>query len=205
MTPSRPISTRIDSAIARANPDMKTDATIGIRRLTHAAVGTIVAMKKYLAVTAVLVSALALAACSSPAPSTTPSSSAAASPSATSKPSTSASSLAVMKTSLGSAITDAKGNSLYLFDSDVQNSGASTCYDDCATLWPPLLTTTATPDATGVTGKLGTITRTDGTKQVTVNGWPVYYYADDKAPGDVNGQAFKDVWWLLTPAGERLK
>jgi len=48
---------------------------------------------------------------------------------------------------------------------------------------------------------LGTITRADGTVQVTYNGWPLYYYASDKASGDVMGEGVGNVWYVITPEG----
>jgi predicted lipoprotein with Yx(FWY)xxD motif len=103
----------------------------------------------------------------------------------------------------GPILVDGEGMSLYLFTKDTQNSGTSTCVDDCLAKWPALLT-----DGDPVAGEgvdetlLGTITRDDSTTQVTYNGWPLYYYAEDTAPGDTNGQAVGDVWFLVTPAGE---
>jgi hypothetical protein len=48
---------------------------------------------------------------------------------------------------------------------------------------------------------LGTLTRSDGSVQVTYNGWPLYTYTKDMAAGDTNGQAFKSLWYAVTPAG----
>ena len=78
---------------------------------------------------------------------------------------------------------------LYMFDSDVANSGKSACTGGCATTWPPLTVPSGTtPTArAGASGTLGTITRDDGTIQVTYNGIPVYHYSGDSAPGDTNG------------------
>ncbi len=56
--------------------------------------------------------------------------------------------------------------------------------------------------ATGVTASmLGTTTRTDGTVQVTYNGWPLYTYSKDMVPGDMNGEGFASLWYMMTPAG----
>jgi predicted lipoprotein with Yx(FWY)xxD motif len=79
---------------------------------------------------------------------------------------------------------------LYNFTSDVKDSGKSACSGGCIQKWPALIVPAGgTPTGgTGVTGKLGTITREDdGTLQVTYNGLPLYFYEDDKAPGDANG------------------
>lgn len=102
--------------------------------------------------------------------------------------------------SLGSILVDSKGMTLYLFIKDTPNT--SNCYGNCATLWPPLLTTGTPTAGSGVDATLlGTTTRTDGTTQVTYNGWPLYYYASDKAAGDTTGENVNSVWFVVTPAG----
>jgi predicted lipoprotein with Yx(FWY)xxD motif len=101
---------------------------------------------------------------------------------------------------LGSFLVDSKGMTLYLFTKDTPNT--SNCYGGCATYWPPLLTTGSPAAGTGVTGTmLGTTTRTDGSTQVTYNGWPLYYYIGDKAAGDTNGEDVQNVWFVITPSG----
>ena len=103
----------------------------------------------------------------------------------------------------GPILVDGAGMSLYLFTNDTQNSGASTCADDCLAAWPALLSDGDPVAGEGVDAALlGTITRDDGTTQVTYNGWPLYYYAEDTAAGDTNGQGVGDVWFLVTPTGE---
>ncbi len=105
--------------------------------------------------------------------------------------------------SLGSLLIDDKGMTLYLFTKDTPNT--SNCYDKCATAWPPLLTSGDPVAGEGVDASLlGTTARTDGTTQVTYNGWPLYYYEKDKAPGDVVGQNVGDVWFVLAPSGEMI-
>ena len=101
---------------------------------------------------------------------------------------------------LGSFLVDSKGMTLYLFTKDTPNTSA--CYGGCAIAWPPLLTTGAPTAGTGVTASmLGTTTRTDGTTQVTYNGWPLYYWINDKAAGDTTGENVQGVWFVITPAG----
>jgi predicted lipoprotein with Yx(FWY)xxD motif len=103
-----------------------------------------------------------------------------------------------------SFLVDDKGMSLYLYTKDSPNT--SNCYDKCATAWPPLLTSGAPVGGDGLdASKFGTTTRTDGTMQVTYNGWPLYYFAKDKAPGDVTGQNVGKVWFLLGPSGDAIK
>ena len=92
---------------------------------------------------------------------------------------------------------------LYLFTKDTPNT--TVCYEKCAVAWPPLLTTGDPVAGEGVDAALlGTTARTDGTVQVTYNGWPLYYYEKDKAPGDVVGQNVGDVWFVISPAGEMI-
>ena len=80
-------------------------------------------------------------------------------------------------------LTDAQGLTLYWFAPDTSTKSA--CYGSCAAYWPPV---TGTPSAgSGVTGTLGTITRTDGTKQATYDGHPLYTYVGDSAPGTASG------------------
>jgi predicted lipoprotein with Yx(FWY)xxD motif len=93
-------------------------------------------------------------------------------------------------------LTDAKGLTLYTFAPDSLNK--SVCYGSCAAYWPPVAgNQVAGP---GVTGKIGTISRTDGTTQATYNGHPLYTYIGDHAPGtasgnniNLNGGLWKDV------------
>lgn len=92
------------------------------------------------------------------------------------------------------------GRTLYTFAPD--NGGASTCYDDCATNWPPLLADSDVTAGDGLDASLfGTVARDDGGEQVTVGGWPLYFFAGDAAAGDVNGQGVGDVWYAVGPDG----
>jgi predicted lipoprotein with Yx(FWY)xxD motif len=86
-------------------------------------------------------------------------------------------------------VAGSNGMTVYVFTQDVKDSGKSNCTGGCADTWPPLsVPAGATPTAgTGVTGKLATITRDDGSLQVTYNGKPLYFFKNDKAPGDANG------------------
>ncbi|ERG65442.1 hypothetical protein L332_13455 [Agrococcus pavilionensis RW1] len=131
-------------------------------------------------------------------PSTEPDTTGSAEPSAT------AFELAVAESPLGEIVVDGEGMTVYMFDSDTQGAGVSTCEGQCATNWPAVTTDGGVPDAEGVTGELGTIVGVDGATQVTLNGWPLYYFAGDSAAGDVAGQGVNDVWWVLSPAGERM-
>jgi predicted lipoprotein with Yx(FWY)xxD motif len=102
---------------------------------------------------------------------------------------------------LGQVLTDADGKTLYRFEKDTAHPPKSTCDGDCATAWPPLLATGAV-DVQGVDPKLvGTVTRTDGSAQITVNGWPVYTYGKDTAAGEAKGQGVGGTWNAITPTG----
>jgi predicted lipoprotein with Yx(FWY)xxD motif len=80
-------------------------------------------------------------------------------------------------------LTNAKGLTVYMFAAD--SAGKSNCYGDCASYWPPV--TGSPAHAAGVPGTFGTTTRTDGTKQVTWNGHPLYTYVGDSGPGQAHG------------------
>jgi predicted lipoprotein with Yx(FWY)xxD motif len=125
-----------------------------------------------------------------------------AAPGSTTSGSTASASTLALKTATGSAgiwLTDSAGRTLYLYTHD--KGSTSECYGACAKAWPPLTTT----GAVTITGKytvpkdLGVTTRTDGTKQVTYGGHPLYYYAGDTAPGQTNGQGVGKVWFLIGP------
>jgi predicted lipoprotein with Yx(FWY)xxD motif len=107
---------------------------------------------------------------------------------------------------VGVYLTDAAGRALYLWDAD--REGSSTCYDACAAAWPPVTVTDHGIAGPGAQADLlGTQQRKDGTRQVTYDGWPLYYFAPDVARGELSGQAdtgFGAIWWLLTPAGQPL-
>jgi predicted lipoprotein with Yx(FWY)xxD motif len=139
--------------------------------------------------------------------STTPSA-AVASPSPAASPASSpAAAAATIKVAadakLGQILVNGEGMTVYLFVADT--STASTCYTSCAAIWPPVLTTGAPVAGTGAKASLlGTTTRTDGTVEVTYAGHPLYYFIQDKQPGDTTGQGvngFGALWWVLTPSG----
>lgn len=98
---------------------------------------------------------------------------------------------AVMMAKAGFA-TDTKGMTLYTFDKDT--TSASTCYTACAKAWPPYLVSGTVP--TTFPAHLGTTKRTDATVQYTWDNHPLYYYADDKKPGDTTGDGVGGVWHL---------
>lgn len=106
------------------------------------------------------------------------------------------------ETDLGSILVDPDGMSLYVFTADAD--GESACYEQCAQTWPPVAADT--PISSDLdTAMFGSIERTDGTEQLTVNGMPVYLFASDSAPGDVNGQGVNDVWFVIDADGNMLE
>ncbi|MFP3463568.1 hypothetical protein R5O87_22245 [Arthrobacter globiformis] len=105
----------------------------------------------------------------------------------------------------GQIVVDKNGMSVYFFTKDVKDSGKSSCTDACAAAWPAVTTKAASPTVEGVSGKIGSINAADGSKQITINGMPVYYYAKDKKAGDILGQGVNNAWYLVSPAGEMLK
>lgn len=100
---------------------------------------------------------------------------------------------------LGTILVGPTGMTLYIYTKDTPDM--STCYDACATAWPPLTVKTAADFIPGINlpGKFNTITRTDGTLQVTYNGMPLYYWAKDKALGDATGEGVGKVWYTVVP------
>jgi predicted lipoprotein with Yx(FWY)xxD motif len=113
--------------------------------------------------------------------------------------------LMIAESELGPIVVDAAGMTVYMFDNDTQGGDTSACTGQCLEQWPPVITTSDAPTGTDLTGELGTIETPEGELQVTLNGWPVYYWFEDTAPGDVNGQAVGGVWWVLDPAGEPVR
>jgi len=101
----------------------------------------------------------------------------------------------------GTLISGASNRTLYVLKSDEKSTSAheksSTCYGACATVWPPVLAS-GTPAVAGKASAslIGLTTRTDGTKQVTYNGLPLYYYAADTKAGQATGNHLKDGFGL---------
>lgn len=104
---------------------------------------------------------------------------------------------------MGEVVTDEKGWVLYRFDKDTPKPAVSNCAGKCAELWPPALTD-GDPELDGVSSDLvGTVQRADGTRQLTIGGWPVYRYAKDQKPGQWKGQAVGNTWYVVAPDGSR--
>ena len=150
-----------------------------------------------------LASALLATACSSAAASS-PSSAPAAGSSASA--STTGTVISTQAGSAGAFLTAGSGRAVYLWAKDGMSMSA--CSGACAAAWPPVPATgTLTATGSAKASDLGTITRSDGTKQVTYDGHPLYYFAGDSAAKQTNGQgsdSFGAKWWLVTPAGAKI-
>ncbi len=105
--------------------------------------------------------------------------------------------------SAGTFLADGSGRAVYLWVKDT--GGTSACTGACAGAWPPVMAGgTVTAGGGAKASDLGTITRSDGTKQVTYDGHPLYYYVGDSGPGTASGQGsdqFGAKWWLVAPSG----
>ncbi|MGW0562238.1 SCO0930 family lipoprotein [Streptomyces sp. NPDC003016] len=104
---------------------------------------------------------------------------------------------------LGEVVTDSRGFTLYRFDKDTAGPPKSNCEGDCAKAWPvvPAGGATAAPGTDG--SAIGEVARADGTKQLTVGGWPMYRFAKDTEPGDAKGQGVGGTWFAAAPDGKK--
>jgi predicted lipoprotein with Yx(FWY)xxD motif len=111
--------------------------------------------------------------------------------------------LGTLKSSVGSILVDQSGRTIYFFAID--KPGVSNCSGTCLKYWPPVPAPATLPSSVpGLNAKLGSITRADGSKQLTVAGLPVYTFSGDSAPGALNGQAKNlsgGLWWVISPTG----
>jgi predicted lipoprotein with Yx(FWY)xxD motif len=102
---------------------------------------------------------------------------------------------------LGNILVDGKGMTLYIFTNDTP--GVSNCNAGCLAKWPPLLTNGSPKAGPGVDASLfGTASLADGSKIVTYNKMPLYYWVNDKKPGDTTGQNVGKVWFVIDPSGK---
>jgi len=111
----------------------------------------------------------------------------------------------------GEYVVSGSGFALYTFKADVRGSAnapaRSACEGECLDAWPPLLVSEPPVGDGNIRAELlGTIVRSDGTTQVTYNGWPLYFYAEDTQPSDIKGndiEEFGEDWYLIGPNGNR--
>jgi predicted lipoprotein with Yx(FWY)xxD motif len=167
-------------------------------------------MRKIWGVAGLAALALSLSACASSGstsaaaantPAAAASSPAASAPAGSAPAASSGGTTLTVKTIAGQqVVTNSAGFTLYWFAPDT--STTSKCTGSCATYWPPVKGPATA--MSGVTGKLGTITRSDGTTQATYDGHPLYTYAADSAPGQAKGNgvnASGGLWYEMTVSG----
>ncbi|MET7617213.1 hypothetical protein [Streptomyces sp. NPDC005408] len=108
----------------------------------------------------------------------------------------------IADSSLGKILVDGKGRTLYLFTADGKNTNSMKCDAQCLKLWPPM---EGKPKAgAGADAKLINTTDVAGKTQATYAGHPLYYYAPDKAAGDVKGQGIDKVWYVIDAHGKAI-
>jgi predicted lipoprotein with Yx(FWY)xxD motif len=155
---------------------------------------------------AMAATACLLAACGSARGTTTPppaSSTVSAAPAASSGSSLDTALRTASNSSLGTIVVDGSGRTLYRFDKDSASPPTSNCTGACAQLWPPVLVGTQITLSGIDRSLLGTIKRSDGTVQLTLSGWPLYRYAGDSVPGQINGEGVGGVWFAVRPTGAK--
>jgi predicted lipoprotein with Yx(FWY)xxD motif len=101
------------------------------------------------------------------------------------------------KEGIGKYLTDGEGKTLYWFQKD--SKGKSACAGACVEKWPVYYRDKVAPPQGIKAGDFGTITREDGKKQTTFRGYPLYYWMNDKKPGDTTGQGVGNVWSVINP------
>jgi len=109
--------------------------------------------------------------------------------------------LQLASTDLGDIIVDIHGNTIYLFTPDAQST--PTCLDGCVDNWPLVVETIEVGEGLDA-DLLGSVEHPSGVLQATYNGWPLYYFANDAAAGDTNGQGVNDVWFVIDAAGNAI-
>jgi predicted lipoprotein with Yx(FWY)xxD motif len=105
--------------------------------------------------------------------------------------------LKVERTSAGTVLASVRGLTLYYYSKDKRGSGKSACSAACIAAWPALAYPVRAPAGAHLPGKIGYIVRPSGFKQVTINGYPMYKYAGDKAPGQAKGNGIGRVWHVI--------
>ncbi|MEV7289115.1 SCO0930 family lipoprotein [Streptomyces sp. NPDC093252] len=102
---------------------------------------------------------------------------------------------------LGPVVTDSAGFTLYRFDNDTASPPRSNCDGDCATAWPPVPAADVEAAAGMDADLVGEVTRADGSRQLTLDGWPLYRFAKDTRPKQTKGQGVGGTWFAAGPDG----
>ncbi|MFC4035512.1 hypothetical protein ACFO3J_29180 [Streptomyces polygonati] len=107
---------------------------------------------------------------------------------------------------LNPIVHDGAGFTLYRFDKDTADPSKSNCDGDCAKTWPPVLVHPGSRIfVNGVpVAEVGVVRRDDGSRQVTIGGWPVYRFSKDTAPGQTNGEGVGGTWFAVSPKGRKV-
>jgi predicted lipoprotein with Yx(FWY)xxD motif len=117
--------------------------------------------------------------------------------------------ISLAKTSLGKVLVDGGGRTLYEFEKDKPGAATSACYGACARAWAPVLSAVTPQPSPGLNAAdLATIARTDGARQVSYGGHPLYTFALDTAPGSTKGQgskAFGADWYMVGPNAKKVE
>ena len=115
--------------------------------------------------------------------------------------------VAVARTGLGRILVDGRGRTLYLFEKDTH--GKSLCAGQCASFWPPLITSGKPFAVAGAKASLlGTTRRADGRLQVTYGRHPLYTFVKDTRKGQTAGEGldvFGAEWYTISPAGAKVE
>jgi predicted lipoprotein with Yx(FWY)xxD motif len=120
------------------------------------------------------------------------------------KSSTSGTKITLHKTKFGKVLATSTGMTLYLYTPDGKNK--SNCYTGCAGFWPPLMAKGTLHAGTGVKASLlGTTKRRNGKRQVTYHGHPLYRYTGDSKAGQVSGQGYQSIWYVVNASGNAVK
>ncbi len=108
-----------------------------------------------------------------------------------------------MPSTIGPIVTDDDMFTLYRSDRDTANPPTSRCTGECTSTWQPVLVGDKIIFDGGDQSLVGTLVRPDGTKQLTLMGWPLYRYTGDRFEGEANGEGVDGVWAAITPNGNK--
>lgn len=111
--------------------------------------------------------------------------------------------MAKAMTGMGSVVTDDKGMTLYRYDMDQATPSMSMCTGACAKTWMPIMAQDSVQTMGVEKSLLGSVARSDGMKQLTLGGWPLYRYMGDTKAGQMNGQGKDKMWFAVTPSGKK--
>jgi len=154
-------------------------------------------MKFILLVFTVLVAVVLVAGCATTTPpAATPT--ATAMPTAT-PPSAGSTVIVASQSTVGSYLATPQGMALYYFARDIPGSGTTACAGACASLWPAFNAGTISVQPPLVANDFGSFMPPSGAMQTTYQGWPLYLYSKDTGPGQVNGNGYLSIWYVMNP------